>query len=195
MPHGFVTGMDPQDRRTRRRRARWGPEAGDEHDTDAAAQTPQAAPTPQPTAGKSCVKAPALTSARHDVTATCTGVPMLAPVTAFLGAAWPEVNSQLMPGLKHFSRCTFRACHRGEWLLCRGGCRGSGRHIAAGHHCCPVTRCRRRTGRQPQEAARRAHALGTRGYCDSRTFRLLQLSSFGRHALRDTPRGMLSVML
>lgn len=47
-----MTKMQAQDTRARRRRARWGPEAGVEPHDSAAAQPLQATPTPPAIAGK-----------------------------------------------------------------------------------------------------------------------------------------------
>jgi hypothetical protein len=49
-----MTEMQAQDKRARRRRARWGPEAGEESHDSVAAQPLQATPTPPAIAGKAC---------------------------------------------------------------------------------------------------------------------------------------------
>lgn len=158
-----MTEMDGQNRKVRRRRARWGPEAGDEPQSQTAAQPRQAASPLQSNAGE-----PNLASIGPDrhVCHTCKGRTRIPTVVPAYWAGMAQCIQQCTPfqaelalneDLKNPTGC----------CACRGGCCGRGRRVAAGCHCCTISRRRWRAPCWPQEAAGQTHTLGTRGCCHS----------------------------
>ena len=158
-----MTNMHAQDQRARRRRARWGPEAGEEPQVSAAAQPLQAAPSRQAIAGED-----------HMVWIS------LLPLTCNLIVELricPADNCHTLPQ-RHghtafpssFASCS-STCLTAEredilgWSFSRsrGGCCGRINRSSAGcqHRTLQRSHCRIKCG--PQEAACWAHTLGARG--------------------------------